>query len=76
MSQDHGNDEGVLQPFIKHPPKIHPNLGMDNHWEREGLHLYMTEWDHTTGLVDRTISVHLTREQARILRDEINRRLF
>ena len=55
------------------------SLSMDTHNEREGLHLWLTGVAATPYRPDSSlssISIHLTREQARQLVKEIQRRLF
>lgn len=58
-----------------------PRIGMDTMTDREGLHLWVTGTAETMGLSGDTlcnasISVHLSRSQAKALINEINRRLF
>lgn len=58
-------------------------LNMDTHHEKEGLHVWITSWLKTGKIKEKKPeivmdfnSIHLTREQCRQLRDEINERLF
>jgi hypothetical protein len=77
------DDYGVIK--TKNLDGSYTEIGMDTHNEKEGLHIWVGDWEKRKVKKGRKMeeedffddkSIHLTREQARKLRDQINKRLF